>query len=275
MSDTATKDHLRDLQRLNRCTSTIYQRKRVLARLAESAGCHPLHATAEQVEDYLYRPLSPEARACELAHLRQFFRWAHRRGARPDDPTAELARPSIARRLPRPISDDDLAAALEHAPDRVRPWLYLAAYAGLRAGEVAQLRADAVHVEADPALIVIERSKGGGMSSVSMHPHLIEVLDDCDLPRSGYLFRRHDGQPGPNAAHTISHVANRYLRSRGIRDTFHSLRHWYGTKLLRASGGNLRLTQEGMRHASPNSTAIYTFVSAIDQADAVARLPVL
>lgn len=268
-------DHMRDMRRMNRCQSTIYQRRRVLTRLASSAGCHPLHATVEQVEEYVYRPLSPEARACELTHLRQFYQWAVKRGVRSDDPTVDLERPTLPRRLPRPISDDNLARALENAPDRVRPWLYLAAYAGLRAGEVAQLRADALHVDAEPPVIVIERSKGGGMSSVSMHPHLIDVLAECNLPRSGYLFRRFDGQPGPNAAHTISHVANRYLRSQGITDTFHSLRHWFGTNLYRQCGRDLRVAQEGLRHRSPVSTAIYTFVDPGEQANAVARLPIV
>lgn len=271
----SVSDHLRDLRRANRCQSTIYQRRRVLARLARHAGCHPIHATAEQVEAFLSRPLSPESQACELAHLRQWYRWAVQRGHRGDEPTADIERPMIPRRLPRPIADADLALALEQAPDRIRPWLYLAAYAGLRACEVAQLRADAVHPDASPPVIIIERSKGGGMSSVTMHPHLIEVLADCNLPRSGYLFRRGDGQPGPNAPHIISHLSNRYLRSLGLSDTFHSLRHWFGTNVYRSSGRDLRVAQESLRHRSPVSTAIYTFVDPGEQHNAVAGLPVL
>lgn len=268
-------EHLRDMRRANRCASTIYQRRRVLARLQRHAGTHPIHATEQQVEDFLSRPLSPEARACELTHLRQWYLWSVRRGHRADDPTADIERPTLPRRLPRPIADADLALALEQAPDRIRPWLYLAAYAGLRACEVAQLRADAVHVDASPPVIIIERSKGGGMSSVTMHPHLIDVLAGCNLPRSGYLFRRHDGQPGPNAPHVISQLSNRYLRSLGLTDTFHSLRHWFGTNVYRSSGRDLRVAQESLRHRSPVSTAIYTFVDPGEQHNAVAGLPVL
>lgn len=269
------EDHLRDMRRANRAPSTIYQRERVLARLQRHTGVHPLDATEEHVEDFLSRPLAPESQACELTHLRQWFVWAQRRGHRLDDPTADIERPTLPRRLPRPIADVDLALALEQAPDRIRPWLHLAAYAGLRAGEVAQLRADAVHPEAAPPVIIIERSKGGGMSSVTMHPHLIDVLAGCGLPRSGYLFRRCDGRPGPNAAHTISHMSNAYLRSLGLSDTFHSLRHWFGTNVYRSSGRDLRVAQESLRHRSPVSTAIYTFVDPGEQHNAVAGLPVL
>lgn len=268
-------DHLRDLQRVNLCAATIYQRRRVLARLSHHADRHPVHCDQRQVEAFVFRPLAPETMACELTHLRSWFQWTVQRGYRSDDPTADIQRPRLARRLPRPIADDDLAMALENAPDRVRPWLYLAAYAGLRAAEVAQLRADALHLDAEPPIIVIERSKGGGMSSVPLHPHLREVLTTCGLPRSGYLFRRCDGQPGPNAPWTISHKANAYLRSIGLTDTFHSLRHWFGTNAYRASGRDLRTAQELLRHRSPVSSAIYTFVDPGDSCSAVNRIPIV
>jgi len=43
---------------------------------------------------------------------------------------------------PRPVSEDDLVLALATANDRVRPWLALAAFAGLRAIEIANLRVE-------------------------------------------------------------------------------------------------------------------------------------
>lgn len=273
--DDIVRAHLGDMRRTNRQPSTIYQRRRCLARFRAATGVRPLDATTDDLLDYLGRPIAPETQACELAHFRQFFRWAQRRGYRDDDPTADIDRPSVPRRLPRPIADADLDEALRCAPDRIRPWLHLAAYAGLRAAEIAQLRADAVHSDAEPPVIVIERSKGGGMSSVPMHPHLIAVLEECDLPRSGYLFRRCDGRPGPNAPWTVSHLSNAYLRSLGIRDTLHSLRHWFGTQAYRASGRDLRVAQELLRHRSPVSTAIYTFVDPGESGGAVGRIPVV
>lgn len=275
MGDTHTLDHLRDMGLANRAPSTIYQRRRVIVRFRCHTGVHPIDATRDDVDRWWSRPLAPESRACELSHLRGFYRWAARTGRRDDDPTDHLERPTIPRRLPRPISDDALADALVHAPSRVRPWLYLAAYAGLRAAEVAQLRADHLHLDAEPPIIVVERSKGGGMSSVPVHPHLVDVLRSSSLPTSGYLFRRCDGRPGPNAPWTISHQANAYLRSRGIPDTFHSLRHWFGTAAYRASGRDLRVTQELLRHRSPVSSAIYTFVDPGRAAETVADLPVI
>jgi site-specific recombinase XerD len=53
---------------------------------------------------------------------------------------------------------------------------------------------------------------------------------------------------------------------------FHSLRHSYATRLLKASGGNLRLVQRACRHSNINTTTIYTHVTTDDVAAAADRL---
>ena len=40
--------------------------------------------------------------------------------------------------------------------------------------------------------------------------------------------------------------------------TMHRLRHYYGSQVRRAAGGDLRIAQEGLRHADPKETATYT-----------------
>ena len=94
----------------------------------------------------------------------------------------------------------------------------------------------------------------------------------CDLPRRGWLFPRHDGQPGPVPAHLVSHLANEHLHSLGIESTLHKLRHRFGTQVLRASG-NLRHAQEALRHRSITSTQIYTAVTNVELAAVVNAVP--
>ena len=62
------------------------------------------------------------------------------------------------------------------------------------------------------------------------------------------------------------------MRAIGVPATLHQLRHRFGTHAHRHSR-DLRVTQELLRHRSPNSTAIYTFVSSIDTRRAVEALP--
>jgi site-specific recombinase XerC len=63
------------------------------------------------------------------------------------------------------------------------------------------------------------------------------------------------------------------MKRQGLPASLHQARHWYGTNVLRSSGGNLRVAQELLRHASPATTAGYTFITSIERADAVAALP--
>ena len=267
--------HLPHPRLANRRPSTIYQRGRVLARVRKMCGVELWEATADDLWPWWSRDLAPESRACELAHARQFVKWARANGIMDDDPLERFERPSIPRRLPRPISTDDLVRAIQGAPDRVRPMLALAALAGLRASEIAQLRADHLFLSAHPPLLVVEVSKGGGMSSVPISEQLAHELRRARLPKKGYLFRRMDGRPGPLVGHNISGMCNTYLADAGIDATLHQLRHWFGTETYRATGRSIRATQELLRHRSPVSTAIYSYVDPGDLADAVDQLPKL
>ncbi len=53
----------------------------------------------------------------------------------------------------------------------------------------------------------------------------------------------------------VFHVSQ-HLRQLGIR-VCHSLRHRFATQLYQRSGGDLRMTQDMLGHASPATTAIY------------------
>lgn len=262
--------HLTWCQHRNLRPATVYQRSRALIRLQRALRCCPLTASAEQLEAW-YAGLSmmPEGRATELRHVRQFYRWAQRFGLRADDPTVRLDAPRLSRRLPRPIRDDDLDAALGVASERVRPMLMFAAYAGLRAGEIARLRRDAVRDDLDPAVLIVEDGKGGRQRIIPLHPELVGLL--VELPARGWLFGREDGVAGPIAPHRVSQLCNRALRDAGTSSTLHTLRHRFATKIY-ASTLDLRTTQELLGHASPVTTAQYAAWSPASGVEAVAGL---
>jgi site-specific recombinase XerC len=261
--------HLRYLTRRNLRPGTVEQRRRCLARLARR---HPdlARVTTDELEEWLDgRALGAEARATEISHVRGFYRWCVETGRLEVSPAERLVRPKLARRLPRPMPDGNLAMAVEVAPEPVRQMLLLAAYAGLRACEIARLEGE--HVLFDAGVLLVAEGKGGGMSSVPLSPLLVPELRR--LPRSGPLFTLGDGRQ--MRPHNVSHKANRYLHDMGIPETLHQIRHWFGTKLFVASGRDLRATQEGMRHASPVSTSGYTWVDPGELSSSVARLPSL
>lgn len=265
--------HLLWCRRRNLAESTIYQRGRALARAqARLAGVSLLDADTELLE----RGMDAErwqscSRAAEVSHLRAFYRWAAWAGHRGDDPSIDLVRPKVPRGLPRPIADDVLGQALELADRPIRTILLLAALAGLRAREIAPLRAE--HVLLDLNVLLVAEAKGGDAQAVALHPLLAAELTEV-MPTSGWLFPRLDGHPGPWKAWSICGRTNTFLHDVvGTAHTLHTLRHWYGTKVLTAAGGNVRVAQLALRHRSVVSTSIYTWIAPTDVATAIGDLP--
>lgn len=250
-------EHLETLALRNLRASTIYQRRRTIMRLARYLGdVGLLDVSAEELSDFLSRPLSAESRATEISHLRSFYRWAWKTRRTGEDLGDHLERPKLARRLPRPAEPADLAHAIEEANERVRPWLYLAAFAGLRCHEIAHLRREDVLDHHEPPVLVVVDGKGGRQRVVPLAVELVEELRRWDLPRSGWLFTRRDGLDGPVAPHTVSHIGARHLRACGVPATMHQLRHLFGTTMYRRTR-DLRVVQELLGHSSPATTAGY------------------
>ena len=119
---------LDDARRRNLRPGTINQKRLALRRLYRAVHPTPLlDVTHDHLVAHLDRLDQPESRATETSHLRTFYRWCVIEGLLDVDPTARLIRPRVPRRLPRPMPTADLAVAIDTAPERVRPWLVLAA----------------------------------------------------------------------------------------------------------------------------------------------------
>jgi integrase/recombinase XerC len=270
---TVIERHCGHLARLNRRPGTIYQRRRALERLSRwVSGGNLLDATLDELRDFLDRsqrnglPLSVSARAAETSHIYGFFRWAVIEGHRPDDPTVRLERPRRVRGLPRPMPDDHVALALTTAESPYREWFYLAAYAGLRACEVAALRGEDRWGE----MLIIRDGKGGKPATVPIAPVLRPVI--AGLPRHGQWFPHGHDPDRPVTASQLQRRANRWLHEHGIPETFHSLRHVFGTRVYQATH-DLLLTRDMMRHASVSSTQGYTLLEHDAGLAALALLP--
>ena len=62
---------------------------------------------------------------------------------------------------------------------------------------------------------------------------------------------------------------NLYVEGRGV----HAFRHTFATETLKATGGNLRLTQEALNHKDISATQIYTHILNEQKQKAVESLP--
>lgn len=97
-----------------------------------------LDASVADVEAFLAaRGWADQTRYAFLSHLHAYYRWATRQGLVDVDPTEFIDRPRLRPGLPRPVTDDQLAYLLTQATGRMRCWLLLGSFSGLRCLEIA------------------------------------------------------------------------------------------------------------------------------------------
>jgi site-specific recombinase XerC len=272
----AVAEHLAHCRLRGLSEETIRQRQQNLDRLA--AFLDPvklLDATPDHLMSWR-RSLDGKAAATVavyVSHISEFYFFAMKHHLTRGDPAEGIPVPKVPRRLPRPIGEEALMHCLVHASPRARIWLVLAGWAGLRAKEVALLRGENVWLAADPPVILVtsDATKGIRERTVPVSSFVAAELRLAGLPATGPCFRKADGGPVP--PNLVSRVCNRHLHELGIADTYHALRHRFGTGVYRASH-DLRAVQELLGHSSPSTTAGYAAWDRTEAAEAVEALPV-
>ena len=149
---------------------------------------------------------------------------------------------------------DEVRKAIGRADPMMKCWLLLAALAGCRCQEIAGVAREDVYEETMRLHIV--HGKGDKERWAPLHPDILEALKALPMRAEGRLW--------DETAASVSRKGNRFLHDLGISSTMHTLRHYFGTEVYRASK-DLRLTQELMGHSSPQTTAVY---AAADQSQA-------
>lgn len=249
---------------------TIHSRLRLVDQLSEHADGQAGTLTWQPIAAFLGRGISQGTRSTYYADLRAYYRWLVIMDHRTDDPTAKLHRPRAPRRIPRPITTDQLRKLLGSiSRHRTLTMVLLAAYQGLRAHEIAAMRGELIR---GGVLRVI--GKGAVDADLPLHPIIEEQAGR--YARIGWWFPAYadEGREGLSVhPKTVTATVSRAMRVAGVPGSCHSLRHWYGTHALRAAGGNLRVAQELLRHSSPATTAGYTQVDDEERRAALHALP--
>ena len=267
-------EHLRWMYRCGKSQRTLYARRRAVVLLAEALGFDPAVATEPQLDAWQESLPTLELVRWRTALIRPYYAWLQAKGYRQDNPAALLPRPPAPQRLPHPIVEPRLAEAIDHAPERLLPWLLLAGWIGLRAGEIAGLDRENFWRDPDGQLWATVIGKNDKQRNVPIPEWLWDTLEPS-LPSCGPCFRRVRGPGKGRERVTPQHVSqycNEYLHDLGIADTLHSLRHRLATTVLEETG-DLRLVQDLLGHANLNTVAIYTRVRPRKMARAVGATP--
>lgn len=189
---------------------------------------------------------APETRKSARAVVSGFYRWAHGAGYLEEDPAAGLPSVKVPAGVPRP-TPEHLVRQLERDVDpRLALMAQLAAYAGLRAGEIAR-----VHGRDLVGDVLRVQGKGGKVRAVPIvRPQLLEALQALD----GWAF------PNGQGSHlSPGHVSRLLSRAMPEGWTAHTLRHrmasasYSGTRDLLALGAVLG-------HSRPETTQRYVLL---------------
>ncbi len=219
--------------------------------------------------------LAAASRARTVSALRSFFRFLQRTGRASNGALEVLRHPKLPHRLPRPLSEKEALAVLEHAeflPDsdwqgRRDQALFTLLYgAGLRLGEALALTPAAIDGASGGEMLTVT-GKGGKQRLVPLIPAVTAAIQAY---RESCPYKLAPGQPlfrGAKGKGLNPGVAQRQMRQLrawlGLSETAtpHALRHSYATHLL-AAGGDLRTIQDLLGHSQLATTQRYTEVEA-------------
>lgn len=222
------------------------------SRLLQLADAYPLRSpweiSAEELVSYLgSRNIGNDARRGTRYTLTGFYDWAVMTGRATANPAKLL--PKIAPRpgVPRPIPDHLLAQACAVADPRQRLALRLAAEAGLRRAEIAQVHQRDVHRSHDGYTLLVH-GKGQKQRMIPIPDALARLIG---LEGTAWAFP--DNKGGHLTADRIGHLTAQVLPS-GY--TLHTLRHRFATAAYNHTR-DLYAVQRLLGHSNPQVTQRY------------------
>jgi site-specific recombinase XerD len=219
-----------------------------------------------------------------IAAIRHFWRWMLETGIIEADPLSALRTAKIGKKLPRPLSEDEVqrlldavkpipsargaqdAKYLEIEAARNRAFLELLYGSGLRISEACGLQWGDLDLGNSQGPLARVRGKGKKQRVVPLSRAFLACLLDY-LRMASYkpgakqpLFLARHG--GPLSAPYMDGVFKKLLAQAGLPSdlTPHKLRHSFATHML-DHGADTRIIQELLGHESLATTQIYTQVS--------------
>jgi integrase/recombinase XerD len=270
-------DHLSVERALSQNTLLAYGRDlNAFASFCDGHGVRDVQSIAQgQIRGWLAQLVAagatPTTSARKLSALRGLLRFLRREGVLTDDPSSLIERPKLGRKLPKPLSIEQVLLLVDkpRAPTLVglrdRALLSLCYAAGLRVSELLGLKLGDLDLERG---VVVAFGKGKKARLVPMAEvtlqHLGEYLTalraQTVLDNSALVFPSRRGRP--YSRQMFWKLVRRCARQVGIPEHVHPhrLRHSFATHLLKG-GADLRSVQTLLGHTDIATTQVYTLVT--------------
>lgn len=211
---------------------------------------------------------SAATRARSLASVRNFLKWLDRNGHLHNPAITAIRTPKMPRKIPRALPEKQAKAVIDHAGELLRqPWaklrdraLFMLLYGcGLRIDEALKLNYGTRPQQGEVRVM----GKGSKERLVPVIPIVEKLLDEYIAAAPVTWEKDTPLFLGVKGKRLNQGVAQKDLRN--LRNTFglpesttpHTLRHSFATHIL-VNGGDLRVIQELLGHASVSTTQRYT-----------------
>lgn len=201
--------------------------------------------------------------ARNLASIRAYYKWLIATGEAERDPSAHIEPPKLPRRLPRPLTVEQMARLLQAARQTGKRNIAIVETlysTGIRVSELCSLALDDLDLQHGTARVT---GKGDKERLVTLGPQAVtairQYLDGRPVSRNGqqvFLSRTGYGLQAGAVQRLIKHLG----QGIGIEVTPHVFRHSFATHMLDA-GCDIRVIQECLGHEDISTTQRYTAVS--------------
>jgi integrase len=261
--ESAIDDYCRHLAAAGQSKGTVGLRMESLTHMARGLGGRPDALDGAALTDWFAKQAwKPETRRSYRSSARGFFAWAYKHGRVPEYLGDQIASVNIPPSAPRPVPDQVWRDALAKATPRELVMLRLAAEAGLRRAEVAQVRTQDL-IEGSNGHQLVVCGKGGKTRVVPITDDLADLVragaaghtpELAALGTRGFLF------PGTDGGHlSPAWVGDLISALLPPNYSMHKLRTRFASRAYRGSR-NLRAVQVLLGHSSIATTQRYIAV---------------
>ena len=225
----------------------------------------------KDIEKYI-RSLNKSSKTIShvISSLKSFYNYYMRMGNIKSNPTDEIDRPKIEKKIPEFLTLEEVSSLLNFEVNnefeaRNKAILELLYSSGLRISELTSLELS--NIDLDECLVRV-MGKGSKERIVPLGDYAIDALKEyiyfyrpmLNKNNSSYVFLNNRG--GVLSRQFIFKVIKEECIKKGIRKNVspHTLRHTFATHLLK-NGADLRIIQELLGHENLKTTEVYTHVS--------------
>lgn len=225
----------------------------------------------KDIEKYI-RSLNKSSKTIShvISSLKSFYNYYMRMGNIKSNPTDEIDRPKIEKKIPEFLTLEEVSSLLNFEVNnefeaRNKAILELLYSSGLRISELTSLELS--NIDLDECLVRV-MGKGSKERIVPLGDYAIDALKEyiyfyrpmLNKNNSSYVFLNNRG--GVLSRQFIFKVIKEECIKKGIRKNVspHTLRHTFATHLLK-NGADLRIIQELLGHENLSTTQIYTHLT--------------